>query len=85
MTFLNGILFRDILKEVQIDSFDTLTEAEYISILDKGDNPAIPTDNEEIEAVNGSDIFTLTSFFDETSSKRQMRFPRHLAENYQME
>ena len=84
-TTTTKIKLTDILKEVQIDSFDTLTEAEYISILDKGDNPAIPTDNEEIEAVNGSDIFTLASFLDETSSKRQRRFPRHLAENYQME
>ena len=75
----------DVIKQVNIQSLDLLTESEYLRIIECDQVASLETDYEEAENVGAddSDIFSLASLSTaETSSKRSRRFPKHLSENY---
>ena len=75
----------DVIKQVNIQSLDLLTESEYLSIIEYGHVVALATDSEEAEEVGAddSDVFSLASLStSETRSKRSRKFPKHLSENY---
>ena len=81
------VMLSDIIKVIVLDSLDTLSETEYLRILDKEDSiSAVPTDNENNEAAEESEVISLAAFLGtDTTSKRVRRVPRHLVNDYQLE
>ena len=81
------VMLSDIIKVIVLDSLDTLSETEYLRILDKEDSiSAVPTDNENNEAAEESEVISLAAFLGtDTTSKRVRRVPRRLVDDYQLE
>ena len=75
----------DVIKQVNIQSLDLLTESEHLRIIECDQVVSLETDSEEAENVGAddSDIFSLASLSTtETSSKPSRRFPKYLSDNY---
>ena len=78
-----NIQLSDVLQEVTTESFDVLSEAEYIKITDHDNQQPIPTANESSEPTD--DDISLAPFLLETRSRRKRSVPLRLAEDYIIE